>query len=170
VLSREATNTSFIVFGMHWPRLEHGIYWSRGDYANHYRTDAVLLIVVRGNNLSEVTIFQSRIVLYCPIMCLYVLSSVQWCSLQFPHKHDVRFVFIFSCLHDDPWLIYVICVRLRIVVSNTYCVVVFFVLFVFVLSLVYPMFTVSLACPFLIAPSVFLTFIFLKNIYSFSFS
>ena len=60
VLSREAKNTSFIAFGMHRPRLEHAIYCSRVEYANHYRRDAVLLIVVRGNNLSEVTIFQSR--------------------------------------------------------------------------------------------------------------
>jgi len=27
------------------------------------------------------------------IMCLYVLSSVVWCLLRFPHKNDVRFVF-----------------------------------------------------------------------------
>ena len=51
-------------------------------------------------------------------------------------------------------LIYVICVCLCIVVSNTYCVV-FFNLFVFVLCLVYPMLPVSLDCIFLIAPSVF---------------
>jgi hypothetical protein len=44
-----------------------------------------------------------------------------------------------------------ICVCLRIVVSNTYCV---FVLFCFSSSCV-PMLPVSLDCPFLIAPSVF---------------
>jgi hypothetical protein len=54
-----------------------------------------------------------------PIMCLYVLSSVLWCPLRFPHKNDVRFVFISSAV---VCLIYVICVCLRIVVSNTYCV------------------------------------------------
>ena len=32
------------------------------------------------------------ICLNCPIMCLYVLSSVLWCPLRFPHKTDVRFV------------------------------------------------------------------------------
>ena len=65
-------------------------------------------------------------------------------------------------------LIYVICVCLRIVVSNTYCVVCLFCLswscvpyvvlcVCFVcLGLVYPMLPVSLdCCPFLIAPSVF---------------
>ena len=52
-------------------------------------------------------------------------------------------------------IIYVICVCLCIVVSNTYCVV-FLVLFVFLLCLVYPMLPVSLEYPFLISPSVFL--------------
>ena len=46
--------------------------------------------------------------LCCLIMCLNVLSS---CTLRFPHKNHVRFVFT-SCL---------MCVCLRIVVSNTYC-------------------------------------------------
>jgi hypothetical protein len=45
------------------------------------------------------------------------------------------------------------CAYLRIVVSDTYCVV-FFVCFVF-LRLVCPGLPVSLGCPFLIAPSVF---------------
>jgi hypothetical protein len=40
-------------------------------------------------------------------MCLYVISSVLWCPLRFPHRHDV-------------------CVCLHIVVSNTYCVVFMF--------------------------------------------
>ena len=35
--------------------------------------------------------------LCCPIMCLYVLSSVLWCPLRFPHKNDVRFVSTSSC-------------------------------------------------------------------------
>ena len=36
--------------------------------------------------------------LYCLIVCLYVLISVLWCPLPFPHKNDVRFVFTSSCL------------------------------------------------------------------------
>jgi hypothetical protein len=56
--------------------------------------------------------------LLSPIMCLYVLSSVLWCPLRCPHKHQVRFAFTSNCLQ-----VYVICVYLRIVVSNTYCVV-----------------------------------------------
>jgi hypothetical protein len=51
---------------------------------------------------------------------------------------------------------------LCIVVSNTYCAV-FFVLFVFVLSFVYPMLPVSLGCPFLITPSVSVTFIWIHS-------
>ena len=56
----------------------------------------------------------------------------------FSHKIDVRFVFISSCLYEVSCLIYIICVCLCIVETNTYCVV-FFVLFVCLLCLVYPM-------------------------------
>ena len=34
----------------------------------------------------------------CLIMYLYVLSSMLWCPLRFPHKHDVLSVFTSSCL------------------------------------------------------------------------
>jgi hypothetical protein len=34
--------------------------------------------------------------LCCPIMCLYVLSSVLWCPLRFLHRNDVLFVFTSS--------------------------------------------------------------------------
>lgn len=33
------------------------------------------------------------IFLCCLIMCHYVLISVLWCPLRFPHKNDVRFIF-----------------------------------------------------------------------------
>jgi hypothetical protein len=46
-------------------------------------------------------------------MCPYVLSSLLWCPLRFPHKNDVRFVFTFSCLLEGWCLIYVICICLR---------------------------------------------------------
>ena len=52
---------------------------------------------------------------------------------------------------NQSCLIYVICGCLRIVVSNTYCVVFLFVC----LRLVYPILPVSLECPFLIATSAF---------------
>jgi hypothetical protein len=41
VLSGEATNRNCIVFGLTRPRLEPTIYRTRGEYANHYATDAV---------------------------------------------------------------------------------------------------------------------------------
>jgi hypothetical protein len=41
VLSGEATNTNFIVFGLTRPGLEHTFYSTRGKHANHYATDAV---------------------------------------------------------------------------------------------------------------------------------
>ena len=72
--------------------------------------------------------------LCCPIMCRYVLSSMMWCPLRFPHKNDVRFVFTSSCLQESSCLIYVVC--LRIVVSYTYCVVFLFVCF-FVLCILF---------------------------------
>ena len=64
------------------------------------------------------------------------LSSVLWCPVRFPHKNDVWFVFTFSCLLEDSCLIYVICVCLRIVVSNAYCFM-FLLFFFFVLCAVY---------------------------------
>ena len=38
------------------------------------------------------------------------------------HKNDVRFIFTTSCLQDGACLIHVMYACLRIVVSNTYCV------------------------------------------------
>jgi len=49
-----------------------------------------------------------------PIMCSYVLTSVLWCLLRFPHKHYVRFVFISSCLWECACRVYVVYVCLRI--------------------------------------------------------
>jgi len=42
VLSEEATNTNFIVFGLTRSRHESTIYHTRGEHTNHYTTDAVL--------------------------------------------------------------------------------------------------------------------------------
>jgi hypothetical protein len=53
-----------------------------------------------------------------PIMCLNVLGSV----VCFPHTNDGWFVFTSSCLSEGSFLINVICVCLRIVVSNAHCV------------------------------------------------
>ena len=70
-------------------------------------------------------------------------------------------VFTSSCLWEGSCLIYVIFVCLRIVVSNTYCVV--FMLCFSSSCLLYPMLPVSLDCPFLIAPSAFSNLYFIKH-------
>jgi hypothetical protein len=54
--------------------------------------------------------------LCCPIMCLYVLSSVLGCPLPFLHRNDVRFVFAYSCLLQGSCVIYVSCACLGIIV------------------------------------------------------
>jgi hypothetical protein len=61
--------------------------------------------------------------LYYSIICLYVLCSELRCPLRFPRMNDVRFVF-------NPYLVVEgsMSVCLRIVVSNTYCVLYLFCL------------------------------------------
>ena len=46
LLSVEAPNTNVIVLGLTRPGLEPMIYRTRGEHANHYTTDAVLLVNV----------------------------------------------------------------------------------------------------------------------------
>jgi hypothetical protein len=41
MLTGEATNTNFIVFGLTRPVLDPTIYHTRGEDANHYTTDVV---------------------------------------------------------------------------------------------------------------------------------
>ena len=61
--------------------------------------------------------------------------------------HVLFTLFVFDCVKWCP----------------TYIMLCIFILFVFVLCLVYPMLLVSLGCPFLIDPSVSLTFIIFIN-------
>ena len=77
----------------------------RYPYNPHWRQKRKLTTMI-------VSYFASFSFLCCPIMCLYVLSSVLWCPLRFPHTNDVRFVFSSSCLYEGSCLIYVICVCL----------------------------------------------------------
>ena len=44
MLSGEATNTNFIIFGLTRLGLEPMIYRTLGEHANHYATDAVHII------------------------------------------------------------------------------------------------------------------------------
>ena len=67
--------------------------------------------------------------------------------------NDVGFVFTSSCLWERSCFIYVICVCVRIVVSNTYCVVFLFCLSLSCVSYVASLF--GLDCPFMITSSVF---------------
>jgi hypothetical protein len=66
--------------------------------------------------------------LCCPVMCLRVLSSVLWCPLRFPHKHDDRFIFTpVVCRRDHVFitLFVFVCVQWRpthIVVCFLFCV------------------------------------------------
>jgi hypothetical protein len=92
----------------------------------------------------------SNVVLWHPIMCLYVPSSVLCCPLRFPHKT------MFVCLYLHflvggfmTFLRYLFLLSHSGVQHKVYCV---FVLLVFVLCLVCPMLSISLDNPFLIAP------------------
>jgi hypothetical protein len=44
MLSREATNTNFIVFSLTRPGLEPTNYHTQGQHANHYTTDTVICV------------------------------------------------------------------------------------------------------------------------------
>jgi hypothetical protein len=61
VLSAEAPNTNFIVFGLTRPGLESTIYHTRGEHANHYTTDAVVQRMIVYNILNPY--FNKHIVL-----------------------------------------------------------------------------------------------------------
>jgi len=102
--------------------------------------------------------------LYCSIICLYVLCSELRCPLRFPRMNDVRFVFNPYLVVEGP-----MSVCLRIVVSNTYCV-----LYLFCMSSSCVPYVASFSglsifdCPFLIDPSIFsnvyLNFLFVINL------
>ena len=86
------------------------------------------------------------IIQYFKINPLWLLRTIHIYNIN-----DVSFVFTSSWLQEGSCLIYVISAYLRIVVTSTYSVV---FLFCF-LRLAYPMLSVYLDYPFLIAPSVF---------------
>ena len=93
------------------------------------------------------------IFLCCPITCLYVLGSMFWCPLRFPHKTLLGSSLppvVYRRTHVLLTLIVFVCVNW----CPTYIVLWFCFLFVF-LRHVYPMLSVSLDFPFLIDSSVF---------------
>jgi hypothetical protein len=57
VLSGEATNTNFIVFGLTRLGLEPTIYCTQGEHANNYATDAVHYVLDYDTGLDERLIY-----------------------------------------------------------------------------------------------------------------
>jgi hypothetical protein len=107
------------------------------DNSGHLWCRARLL----GRLLKICDYISSFYVLCCPIMYLYVLSSVLWCPLRFLHKNDVRFVFTSSCF---AWCLMSYLRDLCLLAYSGVC----FLLLVFVLCLMWPVLPVSLDCPF----------------------
>ena len=65
MLSREATNTNFIVFGFTQPSHDSMIYYTLSEHANQYTTDEVLNIFkgklyLMGLSLNEVNRFMGK--------------------------------------------------------------------------------------------------------------
>ena len=118
-------------------------------------------------------LFVGGLMSYCVFLCMFAYSDVQhfvlsnaftfwvpWCDVHCDFRIKNEFC---SSLHPvvcrrSHFLFTLFCVCLCILcigVSNTYCVVFCFsLLFVFVLCLVYPMLSVSLDYPYLIAPPI----------------
>ena len=91
------------------------------------------------------------------VTCFFVVHFVS----IFQHENHVWFIFVLSCWSDGIYLFLMVCVYLRIMVSNAPWLYVSCVLFVLcVVCLVLP---VSLDCPFLIDASVLSTLFYLSN-------
>jgi hypothetical protein len=86
MLSGEATNTNFIVFGLIRPGLEPTIYCSKDGYVNHYPTDAALYIMYNLVYYIPKTVTVSiEIVIYFPNCILTysfkTMSTERWLLL-----------------------------------------------------------------------------------------
>ena len=57
VFSREAVNTSFIVFSLTRPGIEPTIYRTWGEHANHYTTDAVNSLLTKYMSIETASTF-----------------------------------------------------------------------------------------------------------------
>jgi hypothetical protein len=83
------------------------------------------------------------------VLFYYVSLRFEFRIVMYLRYKVVRFVFTSSCLYEGSCLIYVICVCLRMMVSNTYFVV-------FLLCVSSSCILCTLSCQFLwIVPSVF---------------
>ena len=74
MLSGEAINTIFLVFGLTRPELEIPIYRTRGEHANHYATDAVV------HGIDSLLMMQSFICI------IYIVSFLNICQKVFRWK------------------------------------------------------------------------------------
>ena len=104
MLSGEATNTNFIVFGLTRPGLESTIYHTRSEYANHYTTDAVSFIGrINSTNIFEQMRFESIDNDLKKFLCeILMKESLNSDSQQF-HQHQQNKQLpqlIGSCLSD----------------------------------------------------------------------
>ena len=126
----------------------------------------------------------SSFLVFCVVLLCGFMFLVPCCDVRYDFRIKTKFgSSLPPVVCRRACLIYVICVCLRIVLSNTYCVACFcsvgfrlvscvwwcpthitvcFVFFVCVLCLVYQMLPVSLDFPLLLVPSVSLTFIYLS--------
>ena len=86
MLSGEATNTNFIIFGLNRPGLEPTISRTRGEHTNQYATDAVY----RFDN----TICFSLIYIACNVVSLLKINGYVYGNLpDFPVYEGERVVF-----------------------------------------------------------------------------
>jgi hypothetical protein len=108
------------------------------------------LLTIR-EHMSSSPFFVGSVLLIHLVFCVYLLTSVFWCLLRFPHKNDVRFfiisIFFVAGAHA---LLTLIWVCLGIMVSKAYYVV-------FLFSFSYHMYNIkpiSLDCHFLLGARV----------------
>jgi hypothetical protein len=65
------------------------LYRKRTRKIQFWRTIVYTNVTALNLILNEVRVAQLFSLLSCPIKCLFVVSSVLWCPLRFPHKNNV---------------------------------------------------------------------------------
>jgi hypothetical protein len=101
------------------------------------------------------------------VIC-YPFGIFKLLFFQYKQQDKKRLIRNRNCLHFERiWVHPQFLVGSMLLMLSVFCVV-FFVLFVFVLCLMYPMLPVSLDCPFLIAPSVFSSLYLMGLIHTYS--
>ena len=85
MLSREATNTNLIVFGLTRQGLEPTIYCTRGEHGNHYTTDAVssLILLYPLKKLFEYNICHYEEMLNSPLNFFFIAILIfDWLAIN----------------------------------------------------------------------------------------